>query len=569
MKLRAVHIHNFRAIEDVEIELSDYSLLVGPNNAGKSTVIDALRAFYEKDGFKFRPDVDCCQCLSSEHESWIELTFHLSDAEFASLAEDYKTEPNTLRVRKYFQTHRQLQDRKSANGCIFGYLKDGSLSDRPFYGAKNVQSGKFGDIIYIPAISKVDEHTKLTGPSALRDLISDIMSNAVELGSAYGDFATSVQTFAGAVREESTADNRSLARIEADLNAHLRSWETGFHFRVKTPSATDIVRSMLDWELVDGVHGKPQSVDYYGSGFQRHFIYSLISIQAKYSGKKPPAQTKDFTPSFMMVLFEEPEAFLHPPQQEQLARNLMNMAVQDDWQVLCATHSTHFVSRRSDDIPAIVRLQRVSGLVQAYQVRRSEWKSLVSANQSINKIAKTYPETEEQPQSDEMKPEMEAIRYFLWLNPARCGLFFADHVLLVEGQTEVGLINRLIGDDRIASTGCGLYILDSLGKYNLPRFMNLLCRLGIRHSVLYDDDGSRGRHAELNQLIESACDPTFTYKIASISEELEQFLGIPSAGAKYRKPQHVLYLYETGQIDCGKLDSFCELVAACLPSPVP
>ena len=52
MKLEHITIHNFRGIHDASLNLFDYNLLVGPNNAGKSTIIDAIRVFYEKDGFK-------------------------------------------------------------------------------------------------------------------------------------------------------------------------------------------------------------------------------------------------------------------------------------------------------------------------------------------------------------------------------------------------------------------------------------------------------------------------------------------------------------------------------------
>ena len=58
MKLKHITIHNFRSIHDATLNLFDYNLLVGPNNAGKSTVIDAIRVFYEKDGFKYKSDRD-------------------------------------------------------------------------------------------------------------------------------------------------------------------------------------------------------------------------------------------------------------------------------------------------------------------------------------------------------------------------------------------------------------------------------------------------------------------------------------------------------------------------------
>jgi len=43
MNIGALRIHNFRSICDLEVRLSDYTLLVGANNAGKSNVVDALR----------------------------------------------------------------------------------------------------------------------------------------------------------------------------------------------------------------------------------------------------------------------------------------------------------------------------------------------------------------------------------------------------------------------------------------------------------------------------------------------------------------------------------------------
>ena len=44
MKLSAVHIRHYKSLDDVEIEFSDrLTLLVGPNAAGKSNVIEALR----------------------------------------------------------------------------------------------------------------------------------------------------------------------------------------------------------------------------------------------------------------------------------------------------------------------------------------------------------------------------------------------------------------------------------------------------------------------------------------------------------------------------------------------
>jgi putative ATP-dependent endonuclease of OLD family len=562
VKLINIFIHNFRGVINTSMNFHPYTLLVGANNAGKSTIIDCIRAFYEKDGFKFKKDEDFPLKGAIDHESWIELTFSLNDEEYNSLKDDYKTSEKILKVRKYFQTNEILHDGKTATGSILGYKSDGTLSNEPFYGAKNVQSGKFGDLIYVPAISKVDEHTKLSGPSALRDLINNIMSDVVEGSEAYGALAESVFTFAGSVRTIETEDKRSLFGFESELNSLLAPWQTRFNLKFKVPSTMEIIKSMLECEIQDNHYEKPQGVEYFGSGFQRYFIYSLIQLGVKYVPQKLTKKAKDFTPSLNLVLFEEPEAFLHPPQQNDLSRNLIKMSKSEDWQIVCSTHSAHFVSRNANHIPAIIHTRRVDGIVSTFQINDEQWNSIVDANHIIQKVAEKYRKLKKTMQDEDLKPEMEAVKYFLWLNPDRAGMFFAENVLLVEGPSETALINKLLDDNKLALPW-GTYILDCLGKYNIHRFMNLLSALGIDHAVLYDDDNNKDEHQELNQLISDSKHVEFTKSVVTLPKNVEATLGVTSPGSTHRKPQHLLYCYTTNQIEEAKLDKFCTKVQSC------
>ena len=562
MKLVYISIHNFRGIIDASMAFYPYTLLVGANNSGKSSIIDCIRAFYEKDGFKFKKEADFPLKGAADQESWIELTFALADEEHESLKDEYKTDNKSLKVRKYFQTSEKLHDGKNAAGSILGYKSDGALSNEPFYGAKNVQSGKFGDLIYIPAISRVDEHTKLSGPSALRDLITNIMSDVVEGSDAYKTLAESITAFASSVRALETNDKRSLSNFESDLNALLAPWQTNFSLKFATPSTAEIIKSMLGWDIWDNHLGKPQDVEYFGSGFQRHFIYSLIQLSVKYVPQKVSKKAKDFSPSLNLVLFEEPEAFLHPPQQEDLARNLIMVSEAADWQIVCSTHSAHFVSRNAARIPAIIRARRTGGIVSTYQIDDLRWTAIVDANQNIQQVATKYPKVAKTMCDDDRKPEMESVKYFLWLNPDRAGMLFAQCVLLVEGPSETALINRLLDDGKLALPQ-GTYVLDCLGKYNIHRFMNLLSGLGVAHAVLHDDDGNKDEHQELNQLIADSRNADFTRAVVTIPKCLEDALSVAPPGSSHRKPQHLLYLYATNQIDSAKVESFCSIVESC------
>jgi putative ATP-dependent endonuclease of OLD family len=561
MKIAHITIHNFRGIHNASLNLFDYNLLVGPNNAGKSTVIDAVRVFYEKDGFKYKPDRDFPFIAGADQESWVELMFCLTEVEDASLADDYRQHDKTLRVRKFLKTVDKNKD-----GSIFGCKSDGSLSAEPFYGAKNVQSGKFGDIVFIPAVSKVDEHTKLSGPSALRDLLTNVLETVVASSVSYEKFSKDFEVFAQGVKTETTDDGRSLAGLEADLSALLESWDAAFQLEMKSPSMAEIIKTLLSYQCIDKAHGKALAADQFGSGFQRHFIYSLIQVGAKYVGKKPSKKTKDFSPSMTLILFEEPEAFLHPPQQETLAQSLTTLASNPDQQVICSTHSSHFVSRNAAHIPAIACLKRDNGRVSVCQIDVKSWDEIVDANQTMNKIAVKWPKLKARLEADDFRPEMEAVKYFLWLNPDRCGMFFANHVLIVEGPSEQAFINKLLGDGIIRRPTDGLYVLDSIGKFNMHRFMNLLTALGIQHSVLHDDDNNKDEHADINQLIQDSKN-ALTTAVRSVASDLETLLEIPKPKSDHRKPQHLLFLHGTGQIAADKLQAFCDLVEGCLPQP--
>jgi len=172
MRIHTITVHNFRSIADCTFFLGNYSLMIGANNSGKSNIMDVLRVFYEK-GIKYEDSRDFPKFKTVDNESWIDIEFSLNDIEFNNIKEEYKRSGNLVRVRKYLKTQEKGQDGKIKQG-IYAYI-DNSISDEHFYGAKNVQQGKFGDLIYIPAVSRLDEHTKLTGPSALRDLLTQKM----------------------------------------------------------------------------------------------------------------------------------------------------------------------------------------------------------------------------------------------------------------------------------------------------------------------------------------------------------------------------------------------------------
>ena len=543
------------------MRLDDYALLIGPNNSGKSTAMYAILAFYEKDGYRFTPDRDTPATGTDDGDSWVEIEYELTDDEIESLKKEYRQPHGKLRLRKYF--------RSRASTIKLGYIhvvsEDGVLSADSFYGAKNVQDGKIGDIIFIPAVSKVDEHTKLTGPSALRDMVSDIVKDVTSESDAYKALVEDFSRFATDIKDHVTPDDRSLARLENTINSDLAPWGISFSIDIQHPQETELLKNLTHYSFNESKIGlEGMAADVFGSGFQRHFIYTLIRLRSEYIPKKKQKKTKGFSPSMVVLLFEEPEAFLHPPQQSALSRNLQKLGQEEGRQVVCSTHSAHFVSLSADSITSIVRVRRdADGVIGLHQLSPEKWLKIADKNQAINVIAKKYRKMAKNLSGDDMEPEMEAIKHALWLNPDRSTMFFADHVLIVEGATEVGFINKLMGEGRIDAPP-GVYVLDAMGKYNIHRFMNLLSSLCISHSVLHDDDNNHGEHLEINSLIKETGDDEFTKYVTSIKGNIEQLLGVRLTNSTHRKPQHLLYCYDQGRVDEKNVEIFCGIVCECL-----
>jgi predicted ATP-dependent endonuclease of OLD family len=138
------------------------------------------------------------------------------------------------------------------------------------------------------------------------------------------------------------------------------------------------------------------------------------------------------------------------------------------------------------------------------------------------------------------------------LNPERCGVFFAKRTLVVEGPSEVVLINYLIHAGQIRTPTGGLFVIDALGKCNVHRFMNLLGELRIEHSVLHDQDPNRTGddkifHERINKLIQDSKN-MFTQKIHVFDDDLEAFLGVTMPDKEYRKPSRLLLALKESRI---------------------
>lgn len=569
MKITNLRIHNFRSVIDADIEAHDFLILVGANNAGKSNVINALRCFYED--LKWTED-DFPKLGTKDQNSWIELTFLLSDSDWQNIAEKYKKGVNdqSIKLKRYFKGDKV----KAKQSNIYAVI-NGVEEDDLFYGAKNIGTAKCGSVVYIPALTTPSEQMKTTGPSPLRNILSFMLKKVVSKSTAYTELGKAFEQLNNEAKEE----NGFLSEIAGPINTALNQWNVKIDLSVNSISPEEISKSLIKFAFVDMLLGETAfDLDRFGHGFQRSVIYELIRIAPSFQDEKEP-QKKEFNPDFTLLLFEEPEAFLHPTQQENMAYHLRRLGRESSQQIIVTSHSPVFVGKSSDDLCKICRIQKESGISFVFQLKRSQEDKLIKAggdflsalqdyvndtSVELSKKAKAQQLISNSP-TEEISNQHERFRFQLWLDSDRASMFFADKVVLVEGATEKALFNYLLANDWHDLTNERILVVDALGKYNFHRFQKLFETYGIYHGIMFDNDNEKNEHQAINQLIRDRKNRFTLADPFEFNKCLENHLGLSLPGRDDQKPLQILKALEDSTIDVGQLTllraGFCNSLA--------
>jgi predicted house-cleaning noncanonical NTP pyrophosphatase (MazG superfamily) len=456
---------------------------------------------------------------------------------------------------------------KSSQSNIYAY-ENGQLSSNLFYGAKNISQAKLGSLLFIPELSKTDDNFKMSGPSPLRNMIDFVMQKVIKNSPVYSNLQSAFVTFNQEFKEESSKDGFSLNELVGDINENIAEWDVRFGLDINPITADGMMKNLVSHYVEDNqLNGQRVPMNCFGQGLQRHLIYTLIRIGAKYADKKE-VKKKEFSPELTVILFEEPEAFLHPSQQEMLNIGLQKISEDDLQQVICSTHSPIFVSKNINDLASLLKVIRNGGETKLFQIKNNKLMELFVENNSMfdmfaKKLADpSTPEAVGKAIRDKnlaslstdtaTKLDEESIKYFLWIDSERACSFFAKHVFICEGATERVFFDHLVSTKWEDIKAKHVYFLDAMGKFNIHRYMNLFGELGIFHSVIYDKDKDSGMHELINAFIESKKN-SFTKGIYAFEDDIEKFVSVPETRRKDLKPLNVMWNYKNGKISDTKI----------------
>lgn len=526
-RLHKLTVSNFRCIgpTPVEIELDDIVVLVGPNNAGKSSILRAYEVVMEHGSNEGKLTID--DFPNGKIDPNALPTVELETVVFDKTAPGDKwvrtdTETNEMFVRERWTWAEPGAPKKIGWDVAAGNWHS---SEGP-WGAPNVaqanrpkphhvaafqdplrQAEQVAEILKDELTKRVKEAkkkrtdaTEENGPTVYERLLNDIK----ELQKAIASDATI-----------------AVDKMRADLTSIVGEVFPGYAVTLDARPEDDIDKTVSLFKAspvlrMGPIDGHQATIERQGSGACRTLLWAALRILAE----QPDPKTQAPTDRPHLLLMDEPEICLHPDAIREACRVLYDLPKTKNWQVMITTHSPVFIDLARDNT-SIVRVERgTNGVVRGTTIFRPGRAKL----------------------DEDDRTELKLLNL---CDPYVAEFFFGGKTILVEGDTEYTAFRHVMAQDR--GKYKDVHVVRARGKSCLVSLCKILNQFDKGYSILHDADRETimGRKSKkpranpawtVNQRILDVTAPGRTAKkvdlLASIPNFEEAFFGDAVDGDK-------------------------------------
>lgn len=342
MKITRIMIDNFRSIESLDLAFSDFNILVGQNNTGKTNFFEAVNWFYT--GSSKSGTLENIQYMRDSSKEVV-VTVEFSGAQHG--AENMINAANKTKILAILAGSDSITiTRRSSDHKKRTVEIDGKIAKNPagFDSALNDFLPKFE---YIHTRQYFEEFTKYSQKSAVGIMLASVIEQILDDDPKYKEFHA---TFEKLFNSEDSAIYGHFRDLGGAVKGHLEkqfSECSKVLFEVISPEFGDLLKK-FETVVDDGIETYASEK---GDGMQRALMLAVIQAYADYRKAR-----EDAGKSFLFFI-DEAELHLHPTAQRKLKKVLLELSEKLD-QVFISTHSSVFVAE-SNEVESVFRTEKI------------------------------------------------------------------------------------------------------------------------------------------------------------------------------------------------------------------
>lgn len=409
--LSEITVTNFKSISNERFELSDFTPLVGYNNAGKSNILAAIKWLLRKTSLSDTDFNDIAQPVEMEG-----CVSGITTAILGQLPNNQQAAITPFLITDSLFIKRVQLAPDAGVAQIKLFVKDPAnvgtaheWKNNPT-GLDQAIQALFPEPIHIGAMENSEEDvSRSKTTTTIGKLLAEI------IGPIQASYSTQVQTALDGIKELLDADGTSRATelnaFDTAVNSKVESFFPGVSIKVHVPTPElKEVFSKGTIKVFENLNPSGKDVSALGHGAQRSIQMALVRHLADIKRATGGATSNT------ILLIDEPELYLHPQAIEVLRDALKTLSTQG-YQVIFSTHSPFMITSKDVENTILIRKHDAVGTHKRNSLRTA-----------IANVAATHP-------------SQLAIIFSL---SNSSNILFAEKVILAEGKTENRLLPKII-----------------------------------------------------------------------------------------------------------------------------
>jgi putative ATP-dependent endonuclease of the OLD family len=493
-----VRIKNFRSLRDVEVSLQPVTLLVGANNAGKTTFLRAINTVLGVNKTQINRDDLFIDGDGNQPANSIIIDIRIIPVDvMGNRIKEFENQWNGIfggdakadEVGEFFAFRTEIKfsnegDKYESNQYFLTDWKNPNPRE-----SERLTSSVFKAVL----LYFIDAQRDLQDDVKLRN--SYFGKLATQLSNDYDDDSmTEINTLVKTLNDTAVGKSKVLSHLQEKLSELNRTTQTKGNGVSISPFPKKI-RDLHKGMKVDFQDSGSDafSLEYHGMGTRSWA--SILSFNA-FTSWETQTKAENSEAYFPILALEEPEAHLHPNAQRTLYRQLANIGGQK----IISTHSPYIAGQAElDELRHFYKDQDQVKVSQLYfsQVEEDRIKELLEEIEVKEKSKEINKQN--RPIIEELKKEKrkklnakEAKKIRREVMNTRGELLFAKAIILFEGETEEQalpiLAKEYFNDHYPHELGLNFVGVGGKGKYQ--PFLNVAKFLNIPWYIFSDGDGN-------------------------------------------------------------------------------